>query len=147
MAEGLLRAALSVRAIEFAAVGSAGTSTPPGLPASVNSVIACQEKGIDISGHQSRPLSAELVNEADLILTMESHHRQAIVTAWPQTMQRAFVLSAFAAPDLKEAPRGVADPIGQELSAYRRTRDQIESYLQLALPRIDAAVLAAGRRT
>ena len=75
MAEGLLRAALSARASEFAAVGSAGTSTPPGLPASVHSVTACRELGIDISGHQSRPLSPALINEADLILTMEAHHR------------------------------------------------------------------------
>lgn len=154
MAEGLLRNALSTQACEFASVGSAGTSTPPGLPASVHSVTACRELGIDISGHQSRPLSAALIKEADLILTMEAHHRQAIVTAWPQAVGRTFVLSAFAQPERhgnpaggRAIPPGIADPIGLELTEYRITRDEIAEYLKQALPRIEAAILDAARRT
>lgn len=146
MAEGLLRAELSPRSSEFASVGSAGTSTPPGLPASVHSVTALREKGIDIAGHQSRPLSAALINDSDLILTMEAHHRQAIITAWPHATQRAFVLSSFADPEWAGTPRGIADPIGQELGAYRRTRDQIDEYIRSALARIEASILESARQ-
>jgi protein-tyrosine-phosphatase len=154
MAEGLLRSALSTHVCEFASVGSAGTSTPPGLPASVHSVTACRELGIDISGHQSRPLSPALINEADLILTMEAHHRQAIVTAWPQATARTYVLSAFALPDQytgssggRGMPPGVADPIGLVLDEYRHTRDEIAGYLKQAMPRIESAIQAAAGRS
>ena len=79
------------------------------------------ERVLDLSLHDSQPLSYRLVRYADLIITMTRGHREAIVNHWPDAAPRTFVLSRN---------RGdVADPIGGPADLYRKCADQIDAYL------------------
>ena len=108
----------------------------PGQPASIHSVTACAELGIDISGHQSQPLTPSLVERCDLILAMEEHHRLAAVRMSPHAADRIHLLSRYSSGEEQAPPMGVADPIGGDLDEYRHTFKEIRFYIEQALPRL-----------
>ena len=86
-------------------------------------------RGLDLTYHESQPLSERLVRFADLILTMTRGHREAIVTQWPDAAPRTKLLCL----DRSD----VADPIGGSPDLYRRCADQIDQQLALWIPEID----------
>ncbi|TPW14271.1 MAG: protein-tyrosine phosphatase [bacterium] len=159
MAEGLIRVRLSARAAEFATVGSAGIAAVPGVPASVHSVEACRRHDIDIRSHRSSPLTKAMIEDADLLLVMEEHHRAAILRADPGAIDRTFLISEYAlqgeGPGLafgeeKAGPGyrspGIDDPIGQDIEAYLDVFGRLDDYITRAMPRIEASVDSSFRR-
>jgi protein-tyrosine-phosphatase len=140
MAEGILKDLLSPEALAHAEILSAGTGAVPGLPASAYSVSVCEEEGIDISGHRSRPLTPYLLDETDLVLTMEAHHREQAARLHPEAAERIHVLGVYAAGG-EDAP-GIPDPIGSDRDTYRRVYEGIHRQVQDALPRIEREILA-----
>ena len=46
------------------------------------------KRGLDLTGHCSRPLDDGVMNVADLVLTMTGGHRDAILAAWPEMHDR-----------------------------------------------------------
>jgi protein-tyrosine-phosphatase len=147
MAEGILKGLLSPRALSKAVITSAGVAAVAGYPASEHAVTACAEQGYDISGHRSRPLTQFLVEECDLILAMEEHHRVAAVRLAPTHARRVHLLSRFAAKDPQAPPLGVPDPIGGDLEEYQSVFSRIEDYVTRALPRIEEEILAGAMET
>jgi len=143
MAEGILKDLLPMRALAAARVASAGTGALAGYPASANAISVCAENGIDIGGHRSRPLSPRLIEECDLILTMEDHHRAASASLAPEFENRIHLLARYAAGDAPGTVDGVGDPIGGSLGEYRATYRQILGQIEAALPRIEREILAA----
>ena len=128
MAEELLRAALG--ADSNYRVLSAGIGALDGQPVTEESVVAMAELGRDISGHYSQALRVPLVASADFIFTMTRQQQDAIQTLYPMAAEKTFLLREFEEAEI--SGKDVADPIGQPLEVYRRTRDQI----QRALPSI-----------
>lgn len=104
------------------AIGSAGVATEDGMPASGNAVAAMRELRIDIGGHRSRRLSAELVDEAYIILAMTRTHKEAIIGTFPVAADKVYLLRYFGAPG---GDFDIADPIGGPIDVYRATRDEI----------------------
>ncbi len=51
--------------------------------------------GIDLSTHQSRKLTAELVNAADLVITMERRHAREIIVLAPDAAHRVHTLGGL----------------------------------------------------
>ncbi|QDS98374.1 L-threonylcarbamoyladenylate synthase [Adhaeretor mobilis] len=102
-------------------IGSAGVAASPGSAASPEAVDVLKGQGMDISGHRSQPLVQDLVNEADLILTLTNVHREAILRTWPQADSRTKTLRVDGGD--------VSDPIGAPLDVYRRCAAQIEQAL------------------
>src|SRR6266704_5323123 len=78
LAAALLERALVERGIEGIAVASAGTGAWDGAPVSEGAYLVGLERGLDLSGHRARLLTRELVQAADLILTMARHHRARV---------------------------------------------------------------------
>ena len=138
MAEALLRAALNDD--KNYRVMSAGLGAVDGQPVTEESMLALAELKLDIAGHYSQALRAPLVAEADLIFTMTRQQQDTIQTLYPMAAEKTFLLREFA--DADAVNKDVADPIGQPLEVYRRTRDQIKR----ALPSIIAFIkqTAAG---
>lgn len=97
-------------------VTSAGLAAD-GSPAAENAVEVMAEWGADISGHVSRPLTAELFYETDCFLVMSPAHRQALLTAGADEA-RVFLLGG-----------GIPDPFGGPIEVYRATRDRLEDAL------------------
>lgn len=99
---------------------SAGISAGGG-PASPQAISAMQEFGVDLSDHQSSPVTGKEIESADLILTMTRSHLQTIITRWPNAAGKVFMLN----PDGND----VGDPFGGPVSIYRDCALRINDYL------------------
>lgn len=133
-------------------VVSAGVHAVPGRPASDGAVAAMARRGLDLSEHTSRPLDAEDLSTADLVVTMESQHLVELVSAHPGALDRTFTLRELVglvhddavvwSPSDRRvelvAPRersvrahlgrsdlDVVDPIGRSRWHYRRCADDL----------------------
>lgn len=102
-------------------VMSAGIAAMMGGRPSAEAVTIMAERGLDLSVHQSQPLTEQLVRHADLILTMTASHRQAILSEWPQAADRVKLL--------RRDGRDVADPVGGPAELYRECSQQIDTEL------------------
>ena len=106
-------------------VASAGISAWAGTRASAGAIDVMAEMGGDLGGHESQPLTEDLVRQADVILTMTAAHRAAILAQFPEAGGRVTMLS----PDRQD----VLDPIGGSLDIYRRCARQIHGHLAARL--------------
>lgn len=106
-------------------VASAGVAAGYGSPASPESVTLMRGEGIDLTGHESQPLSERLLNHADFVYTMTRGHRSAVLAHRPDLEDRVQVLSR----DGSDIP----DPIGGGMAEYELCRDSIREHLQAVL--------------
>lgn len=110
-------------------VMSAGISAMMGGRPSPEAVIAMDKLGLQLGDHESQPLTAQLVRQADIIWTMTRSHRQAIVAQWPEASSRTFVLGG--------EQGDIADPIGGPLEYYERCAAQIKTMLQQRISELE----------
>jgi tRNA threonylcarbamoyl adenosine modification protein (Sua5/YciO/YrdC/YwlC family) len=98
-------------------VTSAGTLGIVGFPASAAAVRSCAEKGVDISGHRTRALTAYLLEQSDVIYVMAQGHFNAVEDFNPDAAERCLLLSENGE---------IADPIGQSQEIYDACVELIE---------------------
>ncbi|MCF3652152.1 low molecular weight protein arginine phosphatase [Synoicihabitans lomoniglobus] len=124
MVEALLAHALKVEtgALANLKVASAGVAARNGDPASANSVEAMRKVGLDISGHRSQALTAELLEQATAVFVMTETHRAIIQATFDPTPRNVFLLREFMPRD---ADKQIADPFGGPLPLYEGCRDEI----------------------
>jgi tRNA threonylcarbamoyl adenosine modification protein (Sua5/YciO/YrdC/YwlC family) len=103
-------------------VMSAGIAAMLGSRASSAAVEAMQEESLDISEHESQPLTNQLVQHADVILTMTAGHRAALLANWPDAADRTMPLC--------QGGHDVSDPIGGPLELYKECAHQIKSAIE-----------------
>ena len=103
-------------------VQSAGISAMMGSRASLESVQVMGQMGLDLSAHESQPLTDTLVRHSDLILAMTRSHRQAILDQWPSAASRVQLVCRDGSD--------VADPVGAPAEHYRRCAAQIQAQLE-----------------
>jgi protein-tyrosine phosphatase len=96
----------------------------------------------DISRHKSRPLTHELLEEVDLILTMTDTHYQAVKSMLPEAEEKTFLLKNY--PEPGGDGEGVGDPIGGSLDMYNQTFLEIGEELGRIMP--DLLKLAEQKR-
>jgi protein-tyrosine phosphatase len=102
-------------------VESAGIAAMMGSRPSAEAVTVMAEMGIDLTDHESQPLTERLARQADFIFAMTKAHRQAIINEWPEIAPRTRLVS----PDWTD----VADPIGGPPELYKRCAEQIKAAL------------------
>jgi len=124
MAEGLLKHLL--RPDCGWDISSAGVCAANGWPPSENAVAALREKGIDISRQRSKTLTPDLIEAADLLVTMTRGHRDAILAVSPESAGKVFLLKSFG---VAQCAADIYDPVGEALDVYRRVRDEIDAAL------------------
>lgn len=120
-------------------VFSAGLWAEDGEPPSTGAVMAMAERGINLTGHRSRRLTPQMVEEADLILGMTPQHVEAMRQAFPEARDRIYLLAEMAGES-----HGIADPYGLSSVTYRVTANEIERLIRAGYERIVA--LAEGDR-
>jgi RpiB/LacA/LacB family sugar-phosphate isomerase len=125
MAEGLFRDMMQNTAVE---VRSAGIGAFGGQPPSRHAVEVMRELGVDIGKLRSKPVTQQMVREADFILAMTYGHLDTLLMLYPQAADKTFLLRDFQR-DLGPDEREIDDPIGQAEHIYRRCRDQIRDAL------------------
>lgn len=133
LAASLLERALRERGLEVT-VASAGTGAWDGAPASEGAYLVGLERGLDLSGHRARLLTRELVEKADLILTMARHHRARVDELGGEG--RVFVLGEYAGRGGDDAE--VSDPFGGDLDVYRETCEELEGLSAAVAERLAA---------
>ena len=115
-------------------VASMGTHGLVNAPASELAQQVCQDHGIDISGHRSRGLVGEEIQEADLILCMEPAHRKFVQTFFPWQKDRVALLGAW--PEKEKRKNAIRDPMGSPLKVYEQVFDLIASHVDRILAMI-----------
>lgn len=104
-------------------VVSAGVAAREGYAASPFSVQVLGDEGIDLSDHQSQPLTQELVNESLLILCMTEDHINIIEAFFEIREGQVHLYRGFMGP--KSNPQ-IPDPFGADLEKYRETLESIK---------------------
>jgi tRNA threonylcarbamoyl adenosine modification protein (Sua5/YciO/YrdC/YwlC family) len=101
---------------------SAGVSAAPGGCAAAEAVETMRQRGLDITCHETQPLTDKLVRHADLILTLTTGHRQQILRRWPDAAPRTMTVR----PDEGD----IDDPIGGPAEVYQQCAAEIEQALR-----------------
>ncbi len=130
MAEYLTRELAQRRGIEVE-VKSAGVWAVQGEPATEETIAVLQELGIDAKPHRSQPLDWDLLEWADLVLTMEEWQKRQIVAKAPEVKDKVFTLPEFVGEE-----GDVPDPYGTARHAYRQIRDRIQRLVEKMLVKI-----------
>ena len=156
MAEVLLRRRFEQLGID-ARVESAGL-LECGQPAAAHGIDVLRDRGLDMTSHRSRSISAELLASADLIVTMAQEHLVEAVVMAPEVWPRTFTLKELVRRGEEAGPRradesmeawlarvgqnrsrndafgssranDVADPIGMPRAAYERLAAELDDLL------------------
>src|SRR5688500_11611191 len=64
-------------------VASAGIGALVGHPADPLALELMRERGLDLSAHRARQLTAQMINDFELILVMEAGHQRAVESMAP----------------------------------------------------------------
>ncbi len=123
MAEGIFRNKMK-KENKNITVSSAGVFAD-GSPISNYAEKVLQERGIDSSGYCSIKITPELVEQADLILTMTKNHAMMLLGAFPDAREKIMTLSAWAGAD-----GDVQDPYGGTIEDYCRCCDQLDKLIE-----------------
>lgn len=140
MAEAIARASIRARGLGDISVGSAGTSAWEGSPASDGALLVSLEQGLALEKHRARPLSREIIETADLVLTMGPHHAERANALGGS--KKTHLLMHYASHGKDATP--VADPFGGDLDAYRTTFAELEMAIEKVLDRLAAEHGAKG---
>lgn len=127
MAQAILTRLLqsSATGAEEYEVLSAGLSTIDGLSASPEAVITMADAGIDITHHKSRQLDANLILNADYILTMTGVQRDYLQDKFSDKVPVIHTINDFASKGDKD----IIDPLGRGLEAYQECAAQLKELL------------------
>lgn len=102
---------------------------PEDAPAIDDAVAAMRKRGLDVSAHRSRKVTASRIEPADMILTAELDHVVQIAAESPTAYRRAFTLPEFLI-------RAAGDPLAEgrtlaawmtDLTADRSPADYLQS--------------------
>ncbi len=133
MAAALFRSLLKENGIDpnFWRIESAGTWAIKGRPAAPEVVALLAARGMNIKTHRSRILDQEMVKRFDLVVTMESGHKEALQAEFRSLRDRIFTLA-----ELAGETGSVEDPMGGPPEAYAAAAEEIERLLRLGLAEI-----------
>ena len=98
-------------------IESAGVFAEIGQTASEEAIKALDEMGIDLTFHRSKPVSEDLVEKSDLILTMTKAHAMILSS---MAQDKVFSIMEYIGEQ-----GDISDPYGGDLEDYRETAKEI----------------------
>lgn len=102
-------------------VDSAGIFATIGECAADNAIAVMKKRNIDLSLHRTKPLTEELIDMADIILTMTEAHKMLISN---MAEGKVFTLAEYA-----DSEGDIPDPYGGDIEEYEETADEIYDIL------------------
>ena len=129
MAEGLLKKMLYEKYGDNVKIHSSGTLGINNNPATINAINVAKEKGVDISSHKSKALTKKDMGKSDLIFVMAENHKDYLDFYHYEFKENTYLLKMFATESDKPHNISIDDPIGQNLSMYRKIINEIEKEL------------------
>lgn len=128
-------------------VRTAGIGVRPGAVPDMNAVEVMREEGFDLMPYDTRPLTPDLVEGSDLVLTMSTRYMDGAIKMMPTAIDKVFTLREFAGGRnmieraLEAGER--LNKLGEQLAVfdftepragskeeYRRTREELRSELK-----------------
>lgn len=135
MAEGLFRHMIKEKGLENEInVESAGVFAATGGCASAQAIEAMEGHSIDISNHKSRQLTKEMIDNADLILTMTNNHKITIISMNDKALYKTFTLTEYAYGS--ERNTDIIDPFGAPVQVYDKCLIEIKDALNIILEKL-----------
>lgn len=132
MAEHLLRRMIARRGDgDRMRVSSAGTWCDLDQPATLLAQAALRAVGLDLSTHRSRPVTQQLVDDADLILVMTRAHLSDVVARFGRVEFKIHLLS-----EMVGKRYDVLDPYQGTAPEYEACRDELTDLLERGYDRI-----------
>lgn len=168
MAEGVLKKMLEENELANLEVGSAGTSSWDGAPASLFAIEVTKTQNVDLTQHRAHQLNQQILRKADLILVMSNEHLEHIRNMNEKALEKTYLLKTFpqrhpASPPKISAchPSGknlsmtenenkspevayIKDPIGGSMEDYNRCFLEIEKEIRRIFPEL---VRKTGKRS
>jgi len=132
MAKAIFTGLLVDRDIKDIEVSSTGLAAINGVPASPEAIEVMAGEGFDLSRHQSRQLSLELILPADYILTMTVAQRDYLQEKYPDKAMTIFTINDFAG----KVSQDIIDPLGRGIAAYKECAAQLKRLLPQVLDRM-----------
>lgn len=97
MAEALLKQKMPKIEVQ-----SAGIYAGEGEPANENTISVLKDVGITLD-HSSQPVTDDLLDWADLVLTMTTGHKQALILQHPNDQEKYYTLKEYSSDTDKES--------------------------------------------
>jgi protein-tyrosine-phosphatase len=115
-------------------VRSAGIAACDGLPASANATQILQNRGIHCN-HTTKRVNKELIDWADLILTMTFSHKLFLLNQYDEAKEKIFTLKEYVTTEEEletdeKLNWDISDPFGGDLEEYKACAEEIESSLE-----------------
>jgi protein-tyrosine-phosphatase len=76
-------------------------------------------------------MTRELLEAADLVLTMTEDHRETVARCYPEYVHKVVTLGTFAGTE-----KEVGDPMGQGRNAYETCADQLKLMVSAVVDRL-----------
>ena len=112
-------------------IESAGTWAIEGRDPAFLSKYVMELMGMDISSHRSQPINLRMLQNFDLILTMEKDQKRLLKAQYVDFNDRIYMLS-----EMVDEEKDIPDPIGGELVYYQQIAQLLEHILSDGLERI-----------
>ena len=112
-------------------VSSAGVSAFKGDFASVNAIKVCDDMGIDIENHRARLVDREILEDADVVLTMTLSHKAVLGNMFPEFMEKIFTIGEYSGEN-----KDVSDPFGGSCDVYKNCFLEIEEMVKKCYDKI-----------
>jgi protein-tyrosine phosphatase len=110
---------------------SAATWGIDGYPAPPDGQRVMRERGLDTSAHLSRAITREILESADLVLTMEAGHKEALEIEFPEQRGKVYMLS-----EMVGSKADIEDPYTRGYEKFKLAAQEIEDILRRGWPRI-----------
>lgn len=130
MAEGLLKQMCTACDVLSAGIHAADGSAP-----SENAVRVMHKRGIDISGHRAATVTALVMQQADVVLSMTRQQKQVLRLMFPKEAEKIMTLGEFAQIDAE-----IPDPFMADETVYEQCADALEVLLRAAANKLERMV-------
>ena len=129
MATVLAEVAIRKDKLPIVVIGRAVDMNPFFTAPEANAAALLLKHGIDVSGHRAEQLTVNDVRHADLIITMTTKHRDAILVLYPDAKAKTHTISEYASGREEEG----VDAYGKPMDVYEQVFAQISGYLPTVL--------------
>jgi protein-tyrosine-phosphatase len=88
-------------------------------------------RGVDLSSHRGREITQELIAQADVVIVMTRHHREALGAEFPSERSKIHLMS-----ELQDKCFDISDPYGGTLSEYETCAQQLDELIESGYDKI-----------
>jgi len=115
-------------------IRSAGTKAILGGPANGVVALIARKHGFNLRDHKASPITPRLIQQANLVLTLEQVHKEDLLKKYPEARDKIFRLMEFGEQgDVAIETLDVPDPTG-------KTAEDFEAFIQTAHAETDRLI-------